>query len=101
MRTDRRIEVLTQGEVVYRGPATASRRPGDLRGGRIRYNSGTCGGVDLGSRRGVCTLLLRLSFGGGNTSCRNRMWQLVTVTRQKGEATTLHNSVRLSRLVGF
>lgn len=96
MRTDRRIEVLTQGELVDRGPATTSRWSGDLRGGGIGYNGGSCGGVDLGGRRGVCTLLLLLLlllvlFGGGDTSCRNRMWRLVTVTRQKGEATTLHD----------
>lgn len=93
MRTDRRIEVLTQGELVHRGPATASRRPGDLRGGGSGDNGGSCGGVDFGCRRSGCTLLLMLLvfFGGGNTSCRNRMWQLVTVTRQKGEATTLHD----------
>lgn len=88
MRTDRRIKVLTQGELVYRRPAAASGRPGDLRGRGIGYNGGTCGGMDLGGRRGVCALLV-LFFGGSNTCCRNRMRRLVTVTRQKGEATTL------------
>lgn len=87
MGTDRRIEVLTQGErVAGRGSSSASCGPGDLRsrpgayGGRMRDNG--AGGGDLGFMGGrrVCTVV----FGGHS----RRMWRMA-VTRQEGEATTL------------
>lgn len=87
MRTDRRIEVLTQGErVAGRGSSLVSCGPGDLRGGPRGYGGGMRdngaggGGLSFMGRRRVRTVVL------GSHS--RRMWRMA-VTRQEGEATTL------------